>query len=132
MRTRNSKYYAPSSPARYEHLIDGKPDRGTWFEPGWRATTTGGAILLSLCLVANIVVLIWASVRPGLDGAPKADDNPVLVDGSCDQVNAIKTWSHLAINIVSTLPIGFDVILILVIKRPFSVHSCQSSARHVI
>lgn len=101
-----------------EDQLDGKQGRATAFEPGWRAAATGGAILLSLCLIGNVATLIWAVARPSVSGSPNVDGNIVLVDGDCGKVNSIKTWSHLAINIVSTLILSTSTVCMQCLSAP--------------
>lgn len=98
--------------------LDGKVGKATAWEPGWRSAATGGAIVLSFCLIGNIVTLIWASVRPAVSNIPDDDGNRVLFDGDCGTVNTIKTWSHLAINVVSTLILSTSTVCMQCLSAP--------------
>ena len=66
---------------------------------GWRFTTLMGAVTAFLALVTNIILLGWASSKPrdGITG------DPSIFQGSCDQMQTTFTWSHLAINVLSSL-----------------------------
>lgn len=70
------------------------------FHSGWRvgaALASAGALMT---LIVNVAVGAWASSRKGLNSVG------VLVElfrGDCDTAASLNTWSHLAINIVSTL-----------------------------
>jgi hypothetical protein len=71
---------------------------GTRRYKGWRFSLLCSAALASTVLILNLALLIWAFVRFGLHGGVVT-----LYTGSCPRMQSIFTWTHLAINILSTL-----------------------------
>ena len=69
---------------------------------GWRATISAGAGLSVLSLLTNMAILFWGLSKPTVS----VTGNPMLFKGSYSQVQTIYTWSHLGINILSTLLLG--------------------------
>ena len=72
------------------------------FWGGWRTTVTSGVVITLIALITNFILLIWASKQ-------RPPDNHIghgvvtLFNGECSKMNKIFTWSHLAVNVVSTL-----------------------------
>ncbi len=67
---------------------------------GWRVGAALASLGALITLIVNIAIGAWASSRKGLNSVG------VLVElfrGDCDTAARLNTWSHLAINIVSTL-----------------------------
>ena len=54
-----------------------------------------------MVLIINIVLTIWAVVSPGVQ-----DGLATLQDGSCQRTKSLTTWTHLVINVLSTLLLG--------------------------
>ena len=65
----------------------------------WRFTIITGLSTTILVLICNIAIIAWAYATLGRD-------NTVMYEGSCDRMKTIDTWSHLGINVLSTLVLG--------------------------
>ena len=67
---------------------------------GWKLGALGASILAGFSLVINIIVAAWL-------GSHKQESGLVEVyNGSCEKVAVLDLWSHLAINVLSTLLLG--------------------------
>lgn len=95
-----------STTSRYSQLVTAAPQRTAGLRGrlwgGWRTTVATGAIITSVALVVNVAILIWASKQKPPDGHVGAGV-VTLYSGSCTGMSKIFTWSHLALNVVSTL-----------------------------
>jgi len=87
---------------RLDSADDGKAHVVHDHEPGWKSTVMVGGAVIGLAMIANIVILTWASHLPQI-GLHPGDNTITLFQGACSQGTTIKTWSHLTINVVSTL-----------------------------
>jgi hypothetical protein len=69
---------------------------------GWRTTVLTGAVMTFIILIANFVILVWASVRRqgGNDNGAGA---VTLYTGTCTEMGKVFTWSHLGVNVLSTI-----------------------------
>ena len=91
------------------------PHLPAWMKfSGWRATIFGGAIVSIVALIINVVVLVWGKDKP-ID--PNLG-NPKLFEGSCSEMQSTFTWSHLGINVVSTLLLGASNAAIQCLSAP--------------
>ena len=72
------------------------------FRGGWRTSVAIGVMVATIILLLNIGVLIWVHIRLNPDESGVA----TAYEGSCDRTATISAWSHLAINIISTLLLG--------------------------
>ena len=67
---------------------------------GWRGSVAAGAALAGIVLVANIALLIYTTTHFSLtSGIAQLSSSPC----GKTRINAINFWSHLGINILSTL-----------------------------
>ena len=55
----------------------------------------------ALVLVINLILTIWAVAKSGVQ-----DGVGTLQDGSCEKTKRLTFWTHLAINVLSTLLLG--------------------------
>lgn len=69
-----------------------------WSFKGGRVTVLAGAAIAALALIANVGVLIWAATRYTLVGGVAT-----VFTGSCQTMRTAMLWSHLGINILSSL-----------------------------
>ncbi|OCT55026.1 hypothetical protein CLCR_02775 [Cladophialophora carrionii] len=67
---------------------------------GWRTGALAGALLASLSLLVNLVIVIWLGAHGGGDSLVQ------LYNGDCGKVQNMDVWVHLAINVLSTLLLG--------------------------
>ena len=67
---------------------------------GWRISVTLGTVAALLVLIANIALIIWAAQNTT---EPVQNGIITLFRGSCERTKTISTWSHLPINILSTI-----------------------------
>ena len=65
----------------------------------WRFTIITGLSTTVFVFICNVALIIWAYATLGRD-------NTVIFKGSCDRMKTIDTWSHLGINVLSTLVLG--------------------------
>ena len=66
-----------------------------------------------LALICNVAILIWAHTMP------KSISNTfVLYNGDCEGIKVITTWSHLGINIISTLILSGSNYAVQVLMAP--------------
>ena len=86
---------------------------------GWRFTVIIGASITFIVLWVNIALLIWAQQRPPqiFDGGDDGGTSN-LYTGSCSQRDKIIRWSHIAINILSTLLLGASSACMQVLSAP--------------
>lgn len=68
-----------------------------WLIQGWRKNATCGAIATALVLLFNVILLIWSSGKPVVDGFH------TIYSGSCGESKKRSTLCHLAINVLSTI-----------------------------
>ena len=69
---------------------------------GWRTTVLIAGVVTFLALTANFSILIWASIHK------PSDDNAgagavTLYSGTCTDMSKVFTWSHLGVNVLSTV-----------------------------
>ena len=88
---------------------------------GWRMMASAGAILSIFVLVANTVLLIWASKQPQDPQTGAA----IIYSGSRDSAQSVFTWSHLAINILSTLLLGSSNATMQCLTAPTRKEVCE-------
>ena len=90
--------------ARFQAQLKQKlPKLPRWMKfTGWRMTVVIGAILSIAALLVNTVVLIWASQQPKDPQTGAA----IIYSGPYDKTQNALIWSHLGINILSTLLLG--------------------------
>ena len=69
---------------------------------GWRTIVICGAGLSVAILVVNIIVLAWANQRPKDPQTGAA----IIYTGSSSSAQNVFRWTHLMINILSTLLLG--------------------------
>lgn len=70
---------------------------------GWRFGASAAAITAGVTALINLSVAVWLTACSGPGG--DTGDSRVLAQifkGSCDRAATMNTWSHLAINVVST------------------------------
>lgn len=72
------------------------------FHGGWRTGVAWGALSAVLVLVINVSFLIWIRSKYSIE--PNGSTN--IFKGSCKTKTNIFRWSHLLINICSTLLLG--------------------------
>jgi hypothetical protein len=77
-----------------QSIVRSKRKKRKW--PGWRSTVLIGTIVIALVMALNIAMLIVAFLKPH-DGG-----NAILYSGGCGKMETVFTYSHLAINILST------------------------------
>lgn len=78
-----------------------KPSRVSRWR-GWHVSVIGGALLSLTILVLNICVLAWAQNQK-YRGADDESGSVTVYRGDCKATSRAFTWSHLAINAMSTL-----------------------------
>lgn len=79
-------------------------DKPRWRLPeGWRFTVWTGTLITFLVLWANIGLLVWAQTKAHDIGESGV---VALYEGTCLERDNIFRWSHIAINIFSTLLLG--------------------------
>ena len=79
------------------------PELPRWMRfSGWRATVITGAGVSLFVLVLNIVLLIWASLQPKDPQTGAA----IIYSGSSNSAQVFFTWSHLVLNVLSTVLLG--------------------------
>ncbi|MCJ1379121.1 hypothetical protein MMC17_002221 [Xylographa soralifera] len=71
------------------------------FRGGWRTGVTAGMITAFFVMIINTAVLCWVSSRLQISNGVA-----IAFEGSCEEMSRISTWSHLAINVLSTLLLG--------------------------
>lgn len=71
--------------------------RRVW-RSGWRGTVALGSATAGVVLLVNLGVLIWTATRFELQHGVA-----IVFQGSCQTVKQISTWTHLAINVLSSL-----------------------------
>ena len=92
---------------------------------GWRMIVTAGAGISVLALVANIVLLIWASRLPQDPQTGAA----IIYSGSLGSMQSMLTWSRLAINVLSTLLLGASNATMQCLTAPTREEVCDTSMR---
>ena len=90
---------------------------------GWRMIVNAGAILSMFVLVANTVLLIWASKQTKDPQTGAA----IIYSGTQDSAQSVFTWSHLAINILSTLLLGSSNATMQCLTAPTRKEVCEIS-----
>ena len=84
--------------------------RRRWsFLQGWRFGIACGATIAFIVLCTNISLLAWAEGRPDrMQYTMFRDQSDIrtLYQGSCSQSSTIFRWSHVGINVLSTLLLG--------------------------
>ena len=71
------------------------------FRGGWRTGVTAGMITAFFVMLINTAVLCWVNARLQISNGVA-----IAFEGSCEEMSRISTWSHLAINVLSTLLLG--------------------------
>ena len=71
------------------------------FRGGWRTGVTIGMITAFFVMLINTAVLCWVKARLQISNGVA-----IAFEGSCTEMSRIFTWSHLAINVLSTLLLG--------------------------
>ncbi|MCJ1477081.1 hypothetical protein MMC13_005752 [Lambiella insularis] len=71
------------------------------FRGGWRTGVAASMVTAFVVMVVNISVLCWVYAKLEI-----VDGVAIAFEGSCDEMSRISTWSHLAINALSTLLLG--------------------------
>ncbi len=66
---------------------------------GWRTGIAWGALVGILVLLINVFFLVW--IRASF--ATKENGTITVFEGSCERKKTLSAWSHLVINICSTL-----------------------------
>lgn len=69
-----------------------------WNLNGWKPGVSLGLAAAAIVLVINVAILAWINTKFGFDGG-----SATIFSGTFDEMKKISTWSHLAINIVSTV-----------------------------
>ncbi len=69
---------------------------------GWRTGALFAAFFAGISFLINFVILVWLAVHKGNSGQGLVE----LYNGSCDEVERMDLWVHLAINALSTLLLG--------------------------
>lgn len=83
--------------SREENILAQNPPKRSILK-SWRFSLVCGAALAVLVLIANIVLLIYTSVKYPVEG-----NLITLYNGSCDTMQTIFTSTHFGINVLSTL-----------------------------
>ena len=96
---------------------------------GWQFTVVCGCVWTIFALICNIVLLSWASRQSRSDTR-----NYLLHEGDCDDVRTIDVWSHLGINILSTIILGFSNYAMQVLVAPTrkNIDNAHLQGRYVI
>ena len=68
---------------------------------GWRGTVAAGIAVAAMVLLINVGILIWISSQYEIQ-----QGTATVYRGACPKMKRISTWSHLGINILSTLLLG--------------------------
>ena len=74
----------------------GKKSRNVW--TGWQKGVAISCMCSIIVLIFNIALYIWASTKPLSDTGTY-----MLAEASHEDMNTINTWTHLGINILSTI-----------------------------
>ena len=69
---------------------------------GWRATISAVAGIAASVLFLNVILLVWGSTKPW----DIATSTRTLAAGDCSHTQNIFTYSHLVINVLSTILLG--------------------------
>lgn len=94
----------------YEQHQAGQPSR---LPQGWKMVVLAGALATATVLIINVVLLAWA-----LAAFPYERGIVEVYSGSCGKVKSIVTWSHLGINILSTVVLGASNACMQVLVAP--------------
>lgn len=100
--------------------------RGRLLE-GWRVGVFYGAVIAFVVLGFNVGLLAWANAHS------LADDGHGIVTvfkGPCPQMSNISTWSHFAINILSTLLLSASACCMQCLSAPTREEVDRAHARH--
>ena len=81
---------------------------------GWRATVLAGVCVALLVLLCNVILLVWTLTKP----IDVRTNNRKILGNSCSQVQTIETWSHLAINLLSTCLLASSNYALQVLSSP--------------
>jgi hypothetical protein len=73
-----------------------------YFGTGWRTTVGAGAGVAISTLFINIILLGWGSSKPW----DPFTHTRTLSEGDCRQMQYVFTYSHLVINVISTILLG--------------------------
>lgn len=92
----------------HENIANTSSPTHSWIQrkfSGWRAGAFLSACCAMTCLLINVITLILIHLygSPIQEYYKNFTSLVELFDGDCDKVHQMSVWSHLAINVVSTL-----------------------------
>lgn len=98
------KNYAPDPINLGNDPLSSWGRRFEWTEHwrGWRVSVAAGATLSFVIFIINVSLLGW-SLKQRFRSDDDVSGTATIFKGDCDQAGDIFTWSHLAINAMSTL-----------------------------
>ena len=122
LETPTSNLDAPDSPVKSSSNASSRPPSDI-YKPlpraplskwsGWRFTVASGCLTTAFVFICNIALLGWSFRHEW-----SSTGNRLLFDGDCDEMKKIDTWSHLAINLLSTLLLGASNYAMQVLVAP--------------
>ena len=107
---------------------------------GWKFGASAAAITATVTVLVNVGFGIWASSLTGRNNELSAGILVELYHGSCEKTSTMNTWSHLAINVISTALLAgsnycseyecFDSIIVMMATEFYTVYTaCAASSR---
>lgn len=84
---------------------------------GWRVSVFWGGLLSVIVFILNICLLVW-SLRAGSRRPNEEAGTATLYRGDCELAKRVFTWSHLVINIMSTLLLSASTVGIQLLSAP--------------
>lgn len=108
------RWILSSGPARsYSEVVDDAAAHKVKARSGWRVGIMFCCVAISVCLIAETVLLIWASVR-----SSGAKGSGLIYAGHCQRVRSMEVWLLLPLNIAATVIVGTSNYVMQIMSAP--------------